>query len=82
MRRLDKTGKGIILMHDFHKSTAHDLPALLAQLKEKNFRVVQITSKGPVKTLAKYDAMIDKQYAGTVVGKRPMASVVRTISGK
>ena len=29
MRKVDKLGKGIILMHDFHKHTAEALPELL-----------------------------------------------------
>ena len=37
MKKLDKLGKGIILMHDFHKHTAEALPALLRKLKEGGY---------------------------------------------
>lgn len=80
MAKLEKAGKGIILMHDFQRATAHDIAALLAALKEKNYKVVHVTAKDPIKTLANYDAAITKEFAGSVVAKRPMTNVVRTIS--
>ena len=40
MKKLDKLGKGIILMHDFHKHTAEALPALLRKLKEGGYKVM------------------------------------------
>jgi peptidoglycan/xylan/chitin deacetylase (PgdA/CDA1 family) len=82
MSKLAKFGKGIILMHDFQHSTAHDVPALLAELKEKGFKVVHMRAKEPVKTLAAYDDIITKEFAGSVVAKRPTSSVVRTIGGE
>ena len=42
MKKLDKLGKGIILMHDFHKHTAEALPALLRKLKAGGYKVVQM----------------------------------------
>jgi len=33
MKKVDKLGKGIILMHDFQKHTAEALPVLLRKLK-------------------------------------------------
>ena len=82
MRKLAKLGKGIVLMHDFQTSTAHEVPALLAELKAKGYKVVHMKAKETVKTLAAYDAMIVKEFAGSVVAKRPTSSVVRTISGE
>ena len=38
MTKLEKRGKGIVLMHDFQHSTALALPALLQQLKAKGLR--------------------------------------------
>jgi peptidoglycan/xylan/chitin deacetylase (PgdA/CDA1 family) len=81
MSKLANRGKGIILMHDFQRATADDLAALLAELKAKGFKVVHMKSKEPVKTLANYDAMITKEFSGTVIGARPTSSVVRTIEG-
>src|SRR6185436_4270259 len=40
MTKLKKTGKGIVLMHDFQKSTAQALPEILRQLKEGGYKVV------------------------------------------
>jgi len=42
MTRLEKRGKGILLLHDIHKSTVTALPELLKELKEKGFRVVHV----------------------------------------
>jgi hypothetical protein len=36
-------------------------------------------AKEPVKTIASYDEAIRKEFAGNVVAKRPIASVVRTV---
>jgi peptidoglycan/xylan/chitin deacetylase (PgdA/CDA1 family) len=40
--RLEKLGKGIILLHDIHPWTADALPEILKQLKEKGFHLVQV----------------------------------------
>jgi len=45
-------GGGIILLHDIHPSTAAAVPAMLALLKAKGFKVVHLTAKAPVATLA------------------------------
>jgi peptidoglycan/xylan/chitin deacetylase (PgdA/CDA1 family) len=82
MRKLTKLGKGIVLMHDFQTTTAHEVPALLAELKAQGYKIVHMKAKEPVKTLAAYDEMIVKEFAGSVVAKRPTSSVVRTISGE
>jgi len=83
MQKLDKEGKGIILMHDIQPHTAKMMPDLLKQLKEKGYKVVQMTAKEPVKTLPEYDEKTAKQMKGmpTALSHRPMNSVVRTISG-
>src|SRR5471032_1273066 len=45
MTKLDKQGKGIILMHDFQKHTAEALPTLLGRLKAGGYKVVQMKAK-------------------------------------
>lgn len=40
--RLEKLGKGILLLHDIHPWTADALPEILKQLKEKGFHIVQV----------------------------------------
>ena len=80
MTRLNKLGKGIILMHDFQKHTAEALPALLAQLKAGGFKVVQMKAKAPVATLAEYDAEVVKDAKLPTVSARPVSSVVQTVA--
>jgi peptidoglycan/xylan/chitin deacetylase (PgdA/CDA1 family) len=80
MKKLDKLGKGIILMHDFHKHTAEALPALLRKLKAGGYKVVQMKAKTPVQTLAQYDEEILKDAKLPTVSSRPVSSVVQTIS--
>jgi peptidoglycan/xylan/chitin deacetylase (PgdA/CDA1 family) len=42
INRLENAGKGILLMHDIQARTAAAMPALLAELKRHNFRIVQV----------------------------------------
>ncbi len=80
MHKLEKHGKGIILMHDIQPHTAKALPDLLKQLKAKGYKVVQLTPAAPVKTLPQYDALVKKDVKGFAAGSaQPMSSVVRTI---
>jgi peptidoglycan-N-acetylglucosamine deacetylase len=83
MAKLEKNGKGIVLMHDIHKTTAKAVPMLLAELKAKGFKIVHLKAKGELKTLAEYDAAIDKDAKGLpqISAERPVASIVRTIEG-
>src|SRR5215831_8908938 len=41
MRRLEASGKGILLLHDIHPATVAALPKLLKELKDKDFHIVQ-----------------------------------------
>ncbi len=79
MTKLNKRGKGIVLLHDFQHPTSLALPELLAQLKAGGYKIVQVKSKAPVKTLAEYDDAIMKEFGGSTVNIRPTSSVVRTI---
>jgi peptidoglycan/xylan/chitin deacetylase (PgdA/CDA1 family) len=80
MGKLDKLGKGIILMHDFQKHTAEALPTLLRRLKAGGYKVVHIKAKAPVQTIASYDEGILKDAKLPTVSSRPVGSVVQTIS--
>jgi peptidoglycan-N-acetylglucosamine deacetylase len=42
MSRLDRLGKGMLLMHDTHQWTADMVPMLLKELKAKGYRVVHM----------------------------------------
>jgi peptidoglycan/xylan/chitin deacetylase (PgdA/CDA1 family) len=79
MTKLDKKGKGIILMHDFQQGTAQALPDLLNELKAKGYKVVQMRAKTPLTTLAEWDEAVKKEIKGTVSSDRPITSVVRTV---
>jgi peptidoglycan/xylan/chitin deacetylase (PgdA/CDA1 family) len=80
MTQLEKRGKGIILLHDFHRNTAKALPELFRQLKEKGFKVVHMVPKEQLTTLPKYDEMLKHWDKLSANNTRPESSVVRTIS--
>jgi peptidoglycan/xylan/chitin deacetylase (PgdA/CDA1 family) len=79
MTKLEKRGKGIILMHDFQHATAEAIPELLHQLKASGYKVVHMVPKQPLTTIAKYDEMVTHQDKLSSNNTRPEASVVRTI---
>jgi peptidoglycan/xylan/chitin deacetylase (PgdA/CDA1 family) len=79
MSQLEKHGKGILLLHDFHKNTADALPELLRQLKAGGYKVVHIVPKGQLTTVPKYDEMVTHQSTLSPNNTRPESSVVRTI---
>ena len=80
MTKLDKLGKGIILMHDFQKHTAEALPTLLQKLKAGGYKVVLMRAKAPVQTIASYDEALAKDAKLPTVSSRPVNSVVTTVS--
>jgi peptidoglycan/xylan/chitin deacetylase (PgdA/CDA1 family) len=79
-KKLDKLGKGIILMHDFHKHTAEALPELLHRLKAGGYKVVAMRAKEPVQSLPQYDEDLGKIAKLPTVSQRPVSSVVTTVS--
>ena len=80
MTKLDKQGKGVILMHDLQKHTAIALPTLLRRLKAGGYKVVQMKAKAPLETLPEYDAMMVKDLKVPAVSSRAIGSVVQTVS--
>ena len=80
-KKLKDRGKGIVLMHDTYKWTAKTVPILLAWLQKNGYKIVHLTAKSPVKTLAEYDAQAKKTVIGldASAGGRPMSSVLRTV---
>ena len=80
LTKLKKFGKGIVLMHDFQRATADAAPALLAQLKANGYKIVLMTAKDRIKTIASYDELITKDQKLPTVSDRPTSNVVRTIS--
>jgi peptidoglycan-N-acetylglucosamine deacetylase len=80
MTKLDKQGKGIILMHDFQKHTAEAMPALLRRLKAGGYKIVLMKAKTQVATLLEYDEAMVKDMKLPVASTRSVGSVVQTVS--
>jgi peptidoglycan-N-acetylglucosamine deacetylase len=80
MTKLDKQGKGIILMHDFQKHTAEAMPTLLRRLKAGGYKIVQMRAKAPLQTLPEYDEALTKDIKVPTASTRPVGSVVQTVS--
>src|SRR6516225_5763348 len=80
MTKLDKVGKGIILMHDFQKHTAEALPTLLRRLKAGGYKIVQMRAKTTFQTLPEYDEALLKDLKVPTTSSRPISSVVQTVS--
>jgi peptidoglycan-N-acetylglucosamine deacetylase len=80
MTKLDKRGKGIILMHDFQKHTAEALPTLLQRLKAGGYKIVLMKANTTLQTLPDYDAAMMKDLKLPAVSSRPMGSVVQTVA--
>src|ERR1700694_1778732 len=70
---LEKKGKGIILMHDFHKETAALLPDILKRLKTEGYKVVAMRAKAPVKSLPQYDEQLMKDAKLPTLSQRPVS---------
>ncbi|WP_054310701.1 polysaccharide deacetylase family protein [Mesorhizobium sp. 1M-11] len=51
LARVEARGSGIILMHDIHARTGKMLPALLADLKERGYKVVRLVPGGRAENL-------------------------------
>ena len=79
MSQLEKHGKGIILMHDFHRNTAEAMPELIRQLKAGGYKVVHMVPKGELTTVPKYDEMLSHEDKLSSNNTRPESSVIRTI---
>ena len=47
LQRLEKKGKGVLLLHDIHQVTVLALPELLKELKKRNYSVVHVVRAGP-----------------------------------
>jgi len=83
MGKLNKLGKGIILMHDFQKVTTIALPQILGQLQKNGFKIVHMVPRTQLTTIAQYDeAVLKENKLPTLTGNKPTESVVRTISGE
>jgi len=80
LEKLQKRGKGIVLMHDFQRHTAEAIGTLLDQLKLKGYKIVHMTAKDNVTSLPEYDEMLVKDQRLPTISQRPTSDVVRTIN--
>lgn len=81
MAKLQKTGKGIVLMHDLHKWSAAAVPELLVQMKAGGYKIVHLKAKETLTTLPQYDAMVAPAEKVTRPSNgRPLASVISTVA--
>jgi peptidoglycan/xylan/chitin deacetylase (PgdA/CDA1 family) len=80
MTKIDKQGKGIILMHDFQKHTAEAMPILLRRLKAGGYKVVQMKARAPLQTLPEYDEALVKDMKLPATSSRPVSLVVQTVT--
>jgi peptidoglycan/xylan/chitin deacetylase (PgdA/CDA1 family) len=46
LARIDKVGRGIVLLHDTKAQTARMLPAFLRELKRRGYRIVHVVPAG------------------------------------
>ena len=79
MTKLEKKGKGIILMHDFQQATAKAMPELLNELKAKGYKVVHMKRQGAAGHPAAVGRGGQIGDQGAVGSDRPTSSVVRTV---
>ena len=80
MDKLEKHGKGIILMHDFQHNTADALPELLKQMKDKGYKVVHMKPKFLIKSLPEYDELLKKETKLPAANAAPTDSIVKTVN--
>src|SRR5215213_10282534 len=71
MTKLQKRGKGIVLMHDFQTGTSHAVPQLLTDLKAGGYKIVHLKSRAPVTTLPQYDEELQRDQKLPTVSQRP-----------
>jgi peptidoglycan/xylan/chitin deacetylase (PgdA/CDA1 family) len=81
MKKLEKHGKGIVLMHDFQKNTAQAASNLLGELQAGGYKIVHVKSSSSLESLPEYDALVAQQVKGPVsANARPTSSIIKTIS--
>jgi peptidoglycan/xylan/chitin deacetylase (PgdA/CDA1 family) len=80
MAKVEKRGKGMLLLHDVQPVTARAMPLLLDRLAQGGWKVVHMKSKGELKTLPQWDQAIEKDVKGLPSGnEKPTASIVKTV---
>lgn len=79
MEKLDKRGKGIVLLHDFQKHTAAGTMDLLNAMKAKGYKIVHMRPKTNVTTLAEFDEKARAEFKAPAGDTRPTSAIVKTV---
>jgi peptidoglycan/xylan/chitin deacetylase (PgdA/CDA1 family) len=77
--KLQKQGKGIVLMHDFQAGTSQAVPQLLAELKASGYKIVHMRPMAAVRTLPQYDEELSRDAKLPTVSQRSTSNVVRDV---
>ena len=77
--QLSKRRKGILLLHDFQRSTAEGIATLLDQLKLNGYKVVHMVAKAALEPLPEYDEVFSRDQTLHTVSHRPTSKVVQTV---
>jgi peptidoglycan/xylan/chitin deacetylase (PgdA/CDA1 family) len=79
LEKLEKKGKGIVLLHDFQKHTAAGTLDMLNQLKAKGYKIVHMRPKANVTTLAEFDEKARAEFKAPAGDTRPTSAIVKTV---
>jgi len=83
LAHIDRNNGGIVLFHDIKRSTARALPAILAQLKKRGYKVVHLRTKNQVSPIAAITAQLKKQHDKKLAsrgGKRKLVPFYEAIA--
>jgi peptidoglycan/xylan/chitin deacetylase (PgdA/CDA1 family) len=73
LTRLERKGKGVLLLHDIQARTALALPELLLELKARGYRIVHVVPSGPErpKTVTEPSAWVMHRHHPKVLATSP-----------
>ena len=85
VRRLEAKGKGVLLLHDIHARTVEALPIILAELKERGFRIVHVVpaaaDRPATTTVASDWQMHSSRKASSPVAALPKTAMAGPLDG-
>ena len=81
MKKLEKHGKGIVLMHDFQQATTKAAPDLLKKLKESGYKVVQVVGKTPTEPRRNPSTSCSRRWAAVSDSPPNVERMIKTIEG-
>jgi peptidoglycan-N-acetylglucosamine deacetylase len=78
--RLERKGKGVLLLHDIQPATALALPGLLQALKARGYRIVHVVPSGPARP--KTIITEPEQWVQQAPSKRAWPRIVETAAAR